>query len=151
MESGQGQDGEGEGVFLINQGVMRGMWGDKGRGWGTGWGGPGASSGRRPELEKQTQGGGKRKHSGASGLSAGCQRCHVEAARPKLIWEVFPSKGEAAGRTMWTEMCHDGRHLSREKKEEEKKAARVNSHFFFFNWHVTQHGLYTASYPGKEV
>lgn len=39
MESGQGQDGEGEGVFLINQGVMRGMWEDKGRGWGTGWGG----------------------------------------------------------------------------------------------------------------
>lgn len=45
------------------------------------------------------------------------RRCHVEAARPKLIWEVFPGKGEAAGRTIWTEMCGDGFHLSREKKK----------------------------------
>lgn len=145
MESGQGQDGEGEGVFLINQRVMRGMWEDKGRGVGQGggrgpgWGGAEASSGRRPELEKQTQGGGKRKHSGVSGLSGGCQRCHVEAARPKLIWKVFPGEGEAAGRTIWTEMCRDGRHLSRGKKKEERQLMSTAA-FFFPNCHVTGAG-----------
>lgn len=146
--------------FSYQSGSHEGNVGRQGAGGGGGGGGqvgvgPGASSGRRPELQKQTQGGGKRKHSGASGLSAGCQRCHVEAARPKLIWEVFPWRGRGSGQNYLDRNVSLGPPFVKgeKKREKKKKAARVNSHFFFFffNWHVTQHGLYTASYPGKDV